>query len=364
MKPEPLNHLLDVKPYVAGKRDATQANPVKLSSNENPYGASPKAIEAYTQAAKELHRYGDSHCTQLREAIAEVQDLPADQIVIGAGSDELISLLIGAYAGGEHEVLCTKHSFAMYRIYSQVAGTHYVDVEESDLTADVDKILAALTPRTKIVFLANPNNPTGTYLPPSEVKRLHQGLPQEVLLVLDGAYTELVEAEDYTDGRELVEHHENVVILHTFSKVYGLPSLRVGWMYAAPAVVDIINRARSPFNVNGAAQAAAAAAMRDQGFLQDCVQKNAQQRARLTQALRGLGFPVVPSQGNFVLMHCGDHASALNAYLLEKNVIVREMGGYFLPEYLRISIGTEAENTAFLNAVEEFAKQANVASAV
>lgn len=364
MKPYPKKHLLEVKPYVAGKREANTAAPVKLSSNENPYGASPKALEAYKAASQQLHRYGDSHCTALREAIGKAQALPAEHIVVGAGSDEIISLLINAYAGQGDEVLFTKHAFSMYRIYSQVAGASFVEADETELTTDVDKLLACVSDRTKVVFLANPNNPTGTYIPPSEVKRLRDGLREDIILALDGAYSELVDAEDYTDGRELVAVGENTIIMHTFSKVYGLPALRLGWAYGPPAIIDILNRARSPFNVNSAAQAAGVAAIEDTAFLASSVQQNKIQRDRLQAELPKLGFAVVPSQGNFVLMHCGTKAAELNAFLLERNIIIREMGGYYLPDYLRISIGNEQENGLLLMALAEFVKVSDVANAV
>ncbi len=360
-RPEPRPHLLAVQPYVAGKRKASaEGKVIKLSSNENPYGPSPKAAEAYKAAAADLHRYGDSHAVELRETIAEVQGLPAEQIVCGSGSDELISLLIHCYASNGGEVLFTKHAFAMYRIYSMASGAIPVEVEETNLHADVDKLLTGVTDSTKIVFLANPNNPTGTYLPASEVKRLRDGLPEDVLLVIDGAYAEFMTQADYTDGRELVAAGENTVMLRTFSKVYGLPALRLGWGYFPPAVADILNRARSPFNINAAAMAAGVAAMRDQAYLQEMVAKNNAKRDALTASLTQLGYEVVPSCGNFILVKSAD-AKALNAHLLSKQIIVREMGGYHLPDYLRISIGTTEENAVLLAEMEQFLKGADVA---
>ena len=363
MIPKPKAHLLNVKPYVAGKREAQAGEPVKLSSNENPYGPSPKAIAAYEAASSEMHRYGDSHAVALREAIGEVHNLTMDRLVCGSGSDELISLIINSYAGEDDEVLSTKHAFAMYRIYTQVAGASFVEAPEKNLRTDVDALLACVTERTKIVFLANPNNPTGTHIPPEEVKRLRDGLPAHVILALDGAYAELVDAPDYTDGRELVTDSENTVMLRTFSKVYGLPALRLGWMYGPESIIDIMNRARSPFNLNSAAQAAGIAAVRDQEFLRDQVQKNSAQRAWLSGELSTMGYEVLPSQGNFILVKFPD-ASAMNQYLLKQNIIVREMAGYYLPDYLRISIGTETENKMLRDAIARYQETSHVADAV
>ena len=359
-RPAPQPGVMDIAPYVGGKSKAPgAARVVKLSSNENPWGASPAAAAAYTHAAAKLAAYPDPDCADLRAAIAEAHDLDPARILCGNGSDELIGLLCQTYAGPGDEVVYSRHGFLMYPISAMANGATPVTAAEVDLTASVDNLLAACTDRTRLVFLANPNNPTGTRLNAQEVERLAAGVPEGALLVLDAAYAECVEAEDYEPGAALVERRENVVMTRTFSKIHGLAALRLGWLYGPAHVIDALHRVRGPFNVNAAAQAAGAAAMRDAGWVADCVARNAALRARVAEALNGLGFAVTPSSANFVLAHFGPgRAAEADAHLLSDGIIARRMESYGLPEHLRISIGTEADCEALIASLTTFAGRA------
>lgn len=356
MQPQPKAGITSISPYVGGKSKADGANRViKLSSNENPWGPSPKAAEAYKAEAANLHRYPDGGHAALREAIATAHGLPADQLICGAGSDELLGLLVHAYAGAGDEVLYTQHGFLMYKIYTLGNGATPVEAPEKNLTADVDALLAAVTERTKIVFLANPNNPTGTIIAQSEVKRLRAGLPDHVILGLDAAYAEYLDDPAYDAGAALVAEGGNTVMFRTFSKIYGLPALRIGWAYGPAHIIDIMNRVRSPFNVNAPALAAAIAAVNDQAYIDDMRTKNRIERERLTDSLKQKGFEVVPSHTNFVLVKFGARVAEVNKMLAAQGLIVREVAGYGLPEYLRISIGTTEENTLLIDALSKLA---------
>jgi histidinol-phosphate aminotransferase len=365
--PTPKAHILDITPYAQGKsktgsKDAPKRL-IKLSSNENPLGPSQQAIAAF-RTMGDLHRYPDGSAAALRTAIGDVHGLDPNRIVIGAGSDELINLLIHAYAGEGDEVLYSEHGFAMYKIYSMAHGATPVTAKETDYTANVDALLAAVTPRTKLLFLANPNNPTGTLLANGEVQRLRKSLPEHVLLVLDAAYAEYVEEADYDAGQKMVDATENTVMLRTFSKIYGLPSLRLGWAYAKPDVVDVLNRIRSPFNVNSAALAAGVAAVKDTGYIKYAVEYNARERTRLTAALTSLKLKVTPSAGNFILVHfpeSGATASAANQHLLAEGIITREVANYGLPNALRFTVGTTEENTAVIETLKAFMAEAGAA---
>lgn len=365
--PTPKAHILGITPYAQGKsKTGTQDAParlIKLSSNENPLGPSQQAIAAF-RTMGDLHRYPDGSALALREAIAGVHGLDAARIVVGAGSDELINLLIHAYAGEGDEVLYSEHGFLMYKIYSMAHGATPVTAPETNLTTDVDALLAKVTPRTKLLFLANPNNPTGTLLAGAEVKRLRAELPPQVLLVLDAAYAEYVEEADYDAGAKLVDATGNTVMLRTFSKIYGLPSLRLGWGYMPAAIADVLNRIRSPFNVNSAAMAAGIAAVRDTAYTAYAVEYNARERARLSAALTALGLTVTPSAANFLLVHfpnSGNTAAAANRHLLADGIIAREVGNYGLPDALRFTVGTEEENTAVIASLKTFMAREDVA---
>ena len=357
--PTPKSGIMSIAPYVAGKSKvaADIAEIIKLSSNENTLGASPNAIEAYKKHSEKLNRYPDSGSVELRNAIAEVHGLEPERIVCGAGSDELIGLLIHAYAGEGDEVLYSEYGFLMYKIYTQAAGATPVVAKEDDLCASVDNLLAKVTPKTKLLFLANPNNPTGSYLTKSELKRLSDGLPKNVILVIDGAYAEYSDRADYGDGRELLFSTENTVMLRTFSKIYGLSSLRLGWGYFPTAIADVINRVRGPFNVSGAAQAAGIAAITDVGYTEYLKIYNGAWLTWLDGSIEELGLTVYPSIANFILVEfpeTGKTASKANDFLMAKGIIPREVAGYGLPNCLRITVGKEDENRKLVKALEEF----------
>lgn len=354
-QPQPKPGITAISPYTPGKAKADGVSRViKLSSNENPWGPSPRAIAAFKAQADQLHRYPDGGHAVLRDAIGKAYGLPAEQLICGCGSDELIGLLIHAYAGLGDEVLYSQHGFLMYKIYAQGNSATPVTAPEKNLVADVDALLNAVTPKTKILFLANPNNPTGTLLPFSEVKRLRAALRADIILGLDAAYAEYLDGEGYEDGASLVNEGSNTLVFHTLSKIYGLPALRIGWAYGPAAIIDILNRIRSPFNVNTAAMMAGIAALEDQAYIAEMRHKNASERTRVTDAIAKLGYEVVPSHTNFLLVKFGAQVPAVNAHLTSNGLIVREVAGYGLPEYLRISIGTEEENGLLLDALAKF----------
>jgi len=330
----------------------------KLSSNETPLGPSPKAIAAYNEIGKHLEDYPDGSATALREAIGASLGLDPARIVCGAGSDDLLNLIARAYLKDGDEAIHATHGFLVYPIATLGAGAKPVVAPETDYTANVDHLLAAVTPRTKVVFLANPNNPTGTYIPFDEVKRLHRGLPENVLLVLDAAYAEYVERNDYESGIELVATSENVVMCRTFSKIYGLAALRLGWLYGPAHVVDAINRIRGPFNVNAPAIAAGAAAIRDTAHVERARAHNTQWLAWLTDEIRELGLKVTPSVANFLLIHFpetpGKTAKEADAFLTKRGLILRGVAGYKLPNALRMTVGSEEANRLVVAALREF----------
>ena len=357
-QPIPKPGILEISAYVPGKSGAKGAKVHKLSSNESPIGASAKAIAAYKAVADTLELYPDGSATLLRTAIANRYGLMPENIVCGAGSDELLQLLAHAYLGSGDEAIYSQYGFLVYPIAIQSNGATPVVAPEKDFLADVDAILARVTDRTRMVFLANPNNPTGRYLPFSEVKRLHAGLPGNVLLILDAAYAEYVRRNDYEAGLELVATSANVVMTRTFSKIYGLAALRLGWAYCPAHVADVLNRVRGPFNISGPAIAAGAAAMADHDFVERAVAHNDTWLPWLSRELSGFGLDVTPSVGNFVLVHfpaaTGRNAHAADAYLQENGFVVRRMDAYGLPGALRISIGTEEANRGLASCLKAF----------
>lgn len=356
-RPKPNPGVLDIAAYVPGKDAAPPGVKLhKLSSNETPLGASPKALQAFSEAAGKLAIYPDGQSTLLRDAIAAAHGLNRDNIVCSNGSDELLGLLASIYLGPGDEGVFTEHGFLVYRIQILAAGATPVVVPETGYRADVDALLAAVTERTRIVFLANPNNPTGTYLTDEEVRRLHAGLPRHVLLVLDAAYAEYVRRNDYSAGMELVSQNDNVVMTRTFSKIHGLAALRIGWLYGPTHVVDAINRVRGPFNVNAPAIAAGAAAIADKAHVEKAIEHNLIWLERLTQGLRAIGLEVTPSVGNFLLIHfkSEQQASDADAYLTERGFILRAVRGYGLPSALRLTIGSEEANLGVLDALSTF----------
>jgi histidinol-phosphate aminotransferase len=358
--PQPRPGILDISAYVPGESEvASGVKPIKLSSNETPLGPSPKAIAAYKELADRLERYPDGAATALRQAIARRYGLDPDRIVCGCGSDELIGLIAHHYAGPGDEVLFSQHGFLMFRISTLASGATPVAAPEKDYRVDVDAMLARVSPRTKVVFLANPNNPTGTYIPHDEVRRLHKGLPGDVLLVLDAAYGEYVRRNDYEAGLELVATTANTVMLRTFSKVYGLAALRLGWAYCPAAVADVLNRVRGPFNVTAPAIAAGVAAVEDTEHVERAVVHNERWLPWVTAEIGKLGLEVTPSIGNFVLVHfpagqgSSKGAAAADAFLKARGIILRPVGPYGLPSALRMTIGTEEENRAVVAALAE-----------
>lgn len=353
IRPQP--GILDIALYVGGESTlAGHAEVLKLSSNENPAGPSPRALAAYRAAGDGLHRYPSSDHAELRRAIAEVHGLDADRVICGNGSDEIISFLTQAYAGPGREVVHTEHGFAMYRIAALAAGATPVEVAERDRRTDVDAILAACTERTALVFIANPNNPTGTMIGPDEVARLTEGLPPQALLVLDGAYADFVAGFDGHAG--LVDARDNVVMTRTFSKIHGLGGLRVGWGYAPGHVIEVLTRVRGPFNVSGPGLAAAEAAIRDVAFTARCRAENAENRARLTADLRAAGVACDDSEANFVLARFASpaEAEACDRALRQAGIIVRRVAGYGFPEGLRITVGDAAACTRVGAAIAGF----------
>ena len=349
--PAPRAGVLEIAPYVGGDSGIEGIETIiKLSSNENALGPSPHAVEAFSCLASALHLYPDGAAAELRAAIGEVHRLDPERIVCGSGSDELLSLLAHAYAGPGDEVVYPEHGFAMYPIAARAAGAHPVTAPERDFTADVDAILAAVTTRTRLVFVANPNNPTGTYISGGELLRLREALPPGVLLVVDAAYAEYVGRNDYADGRELVEAGGNTVMTRTFSKIHGLAALRLGWAYCPPNVVDVLHRVRGPFNVNAAAQAAGAAAIRDAGHVRFSRTHNDKWLAWLAEEVRALGFEALPSVGNFILVRFPDVEAAFAA-LQGHGVIPRRVAGYGIPDGLRITVGREEDNRAVIAAL-------------
>jgi histidinol-phosphate aminotransferase len=357
--PVPGPGILDIAPYVGGdaKLEGVE-RPIRLASNESALGPSPKAIAAYRALAGEIHRYPDGGANELRDVLGEHYGLDPARIVCGAGSDELIALLQRAYAGPGTEILYSRHGFLMYPIGAQAVGATPIAAPERELTADVDAILAAVTPQTRLVFVANPNNPTGTYLSVSEMARLHAGLPGNVILAIDAAYAEFVNRNDYDPGAKLVDQADNVVMLRTFSKIYALAGLRLGWGYFPLAIADVLNRVRGPFNISAAALAAGVAALRDTEALERARVHNDRWQPWLNERMAGLGLAPTPSVGNFVLPRFPDdgkhNADAAFRFLQSRGILARKMGGYGLPDRIRITVGTGEENEKVAATLAEF----------
>ncbi|HJU31404.1 MAG TPA: histidinol-phosphate transaminase [Hyphomicrobiaceae bacterium] len=356
--PVPQSGILDISPYVPGESSVPGGvTPIKLSSNETPLGPSAKAIAAYRALADELHRYPDGAATALRNAVAQKYGLNPERIVCGCGSDELINLIAHAYVGPGDEAIYSEHGFLMYKIATLSSGGTPVVAPEKNHHADVDALLARVTPKTRVVFLANPNNPTGTYLPHDEVRRLHKGLPSSTLLVLDAAYCEYVKRNDYEAGLELVATTSNTVMTRTFSKIYGLAALRLGWAYCPAPVADVLNRVRGPFNVTAPALAAGVAALEDTAHVDFSVAHNDKWLPWVSAEIEKLGLAVTPSVGNFVLIHFpanGKDAASADEFLKARGIIMRRVAAYGLPNCLRMTIGTEDDNRKVVSALASF----------
>ena len=357
MKPVP--GILDIAPYVGGRATAEGvARVYKLSSNESPLGPSPAALEAFKAASSSLHIYPESSALELRRAIGEEFGLNPDRIVCGNGSDELLHLLPQIYCSPGDEVLFSAHGFIVYPIVTLAASATPVAVPEPNLVTDIDALIARATEKTKIVFVTNPNNPTGSYNTAADLRRLRANLPKDCLLVIDAAYADYVTRNDYEAGIELVATTDNTVMTRTFSKIFGLAALRVGWLYGPAAVIDAVNRIRGPFNVSTAAQAAAVAALRDRAHTARAKAHNSEWLAWLSKEIAMVGLKVYPSVGNFLLIEFPASgpktAPAADHYLMQRGVIVRAVKAYGLPNCLRISVGSEEANKAAVAALKEF----------
>ncbi len=353
IKPQP--GIMQIALYQGGASAiAGQQSVLKLSANENPAGPSDKAKAAFARSAQSLHRYPNTDHTELRAAIGEVHRLDPDRIICGVGSDEVLQFVAQAYAGRGDQVIHTTHGFAMYPILAHAVGAIPVEVPETDRHVDVAAILAAVTPKTRIVFVTNPGNPTGTLLRENHVQQLADGLPDSCLLVLDGAYAEF--AEDFDGGVSVVDSHPNAIMTRTFSKLYGLGGLRIGWGYASGPIIDVLNRIRQPFNLSDTQMLTAEAALRDRDYAQKCVADNARMRGWLRHALLELGIGCDESHANFVLARfaSADEAAACDAHLHSERIIVRRVTNYGLPDCLRITVGDESACRRVLHAIAVF----------
>ncbi|MGB8621382.1 MAG: histidinol-phosphate transaminase [Paracoccaceae bacterium] len=352
---QPQPGIMEIALYQGGQSHVEGvAEVVKLSSNENPFGPSDKAKEAFVRTVHQLHRYPSTDHAKLHAAIAEVHGLDPARIICGAGSDEIITFLCQCYAGPKDEVIHTEHGFSMYRISALAAGATPVEVPERERVVDVDAILAACTRRTKLVFIANPANPTGTMIGGNEISRLADKLPPQAILVLDGAYADYVEGFD--GGAALVEARDNVVMTRTFSKLYGLGGLRIGWGYGPAQIIDVLNRVRGPFNLSQTQLETAEAAMRDRDHATRCRIENTRLRAWLAETLAECGVPSDTSCANFILARFASpaEADACDEWLKTQGIIVRRVAGYKLPNCLRITVGDEAACRRVVHAVRAF----------
>ncbi len=354
--PQPRPYVAALAPYKQGKsRIPGTLNPIKLSSNEGCFGPSPAAVAAYEGVQQELHRYPDGAQSELREAIGDVYGIDPARIVCGNGSEEVIGLLIRSFVGPGDDVLLPENHFVMCSIYAQGLGANVVLAPEQEHTVDIDALLERVTPKTRLLAIANPNNPTGTYVNASEIERLVDSVDEEVVILLDGAYAQYVKADDFDPGFGLVDKRENVFVTHTFSKIYGLAGLRIGWGYGPAAVVDMINRLRTPFNASLPAMAAAAAAVRDREHVERVREHTHRWQLRIRERLTGLGIHVVPSVTNFYLMHfeniAGKSAEAAGRWLEVHGIIPRPAAD---DRCLRITIGTDEENDAVIEALTAY----------
>ncbi len=359
LAPTPKPGILDIAPYVGGKSSIVGvAEPMKLSSNENALGAGEKAREAYTAALKNIHIYPDGRATKLRNAVAEHHGLEPERLIFGNGSDEVFALLNQTYLTAGDNIVCGQYGFLAYQISAKACEANVKQAPEPDYRCDVDALLAEVDDRTRIVYVSSPSNPTGSYNTAEEIRRLHAALPAHIILVVDEAYAEFVSEPDWETAFGLARDAANIVVTRTFSKIHGLGGLRIGFGYAPLAIAEAIDRIRLPFNVSVPGLEAATAALADTAH-QDASRELVQAwRPRMTQAIKGFGFDVLPSVGNFILVmfpNEGLTAAAANAYLEAKGIIVRGVGGYGLPNALRITIGTEDQNRAVLDALSEFA---------
>ena len=366
-RPVPRPGVMAIDPYVPGKSAAPgSGRTFKLSANDTPFGPSPRAVQAVRDMADKLAIYPEGSSRKLREAIGARYGLDPARIVAGAGSDEILEMLALAYIGPGDEGLYSQYGFLEYKIVTLSAGGTPVVAPERNYTTDVDALLACVTEKTRLVFLANPNNPTGTYLPASEVERLARGLPKKAILVLDGAYAEYVEREDYEAGVALVDALDNVVMTRTFSKIYGLAGLRIGWGYGSDHIVDALNRIRPPFNVSSLGSAAGIAALEDVAHIEKSIAHNSRWLPWLTQEITALGLEVLPSVANFIAIRFpdtpGQTADDADHFLTERGLILRAIKAYGMGEFLRLTIGSEEANRLVVDALREFRAQTPAAA--
>ena len=356
--PAPKPGILDIAPYVGGKsRIEGVAEPMKLSSNENMLGAGPKAREAFEAAVRNIHIYPDGRASKLRQAVADHHGLEPERLIFGNGSDEVFALLNQTYLTPGDNIVTGQYGFLAYRISARANQAEVKLAPEPQFKATPEALLEQVDERTRIVYVSSPSNPTGSYNTAEEIRRLHEGLRPDILLVIDEAYAEYVTEPDWETSFGLARDSENIVVTRTFSKIHGLGGLRIGYGYAPLKVAEAVDRIRLPFNVSVPGIEAAVAALGDEAHQQASRELIHTWRPRMTQAIRGFGFEVLPSAANFVLVRFrdGEQAQKANDYLNSKGVIVRPVGGYGLPEALRITIGTEDQNRAVLDALSEFA---------
>jgi histidinol-phosphate aminotransferase len=356
---KPRGDLESISPYKQGKSEiANHSNPIKLSSNESSFGPSPNTIAAFKSAADKLHRYPDGSQKLLRQALADVHKLDINKIVCGNGSEELIGLIVRSYISPDDEILLTENHFIMCPIYGRAQGAEVIYAPEKNYKVDVDTLLERVTEKTRMVIVANPNNPTGTYIPGSEIRRLHAGLPESILLLVDDAYAEYVTANDYETALDMVEQYSNVLVTRTFSKIYGLAGLRIGWAYCPESVLENIQRIRTPFNANTAAMAAAAAAVKDVEYVDMVREHTAKWQNIISESVTAMGIKILPSVTNFYLLDFGDIPNKSGAsaaeFLESKGIIPRPAGSNSNTGYVRITVGKDEENEAALKALAEY----------
>lgn len=351
-----------LRPYEPGKpideleRELGISNIIKLASNENPLGPSPHAIAAASAVLPEVHLYPDGNAFGLKQALSKKLDVTPEQLIIGNGSSDILDFVLRAFVTAEHEVVYAQHAFAMYPILTHIVGATAVKVPAVNWGHDLDAMLQAITARTRVIFIANPNNPTGTWLSQTALQEFLQQVPPHVLVVLDEAYFEYVEEADYANGIELARQFDNLVVTRTFSKVYGLAGLRIGYGICHPGLADYLNRVRPPFNANSLALVAAEAALADDAHLRDSIAMNRKGLQQLIAAFRVLKLEYIPSVGNFISVHMPKNGREVFQALLRRGVIVRPVDNYEMPDTLRITVGTEEENLKFIEALETVLK--------
>ncbi|MDC9700675.1 MAG: histidinol-phosphate transaminase [Alphaproteobacteria bacterium] len=361
-RPQPNPGISEISPYIPAETEKKGIKTIyRLSANETPLGPSPASQDAYKKAVHSLAHYPDGNATLLREAIAHHHGLDPRRLICGAGSDELLTLIARAYLTYGTEALHSEYGFLLYPIITKAAGAQPVMAPEKNMTTDVNALLNRVTGQTRVIFLAHPNNPTGTYLPTGQLCYLHKKLPPHILLVLDAAYGEYVRKEDYTTGIDLIDRAENVVMTRTFSKLHGLASLRLGWLYGPPSIIETLNRIRGPFNVSSPALAAGVAAITDHAHINRCLSHNDLWLPWLTEQIGALTLKSPPSTANFLLLDFdnipGKYAADAHAYLEEKGINLRRLDAYALPNALRMTVGTEDANIFTINMLREFLRQ-------